>query len=64
LLLDTSYPHEWVIDGLEEELGGADLEYGYDEQHIPHLYKAIAGGRSRRDKMMNFVLQYKQVHDD
>ena len=64
LLMDTSYPNEWIVDGLEEELEHPDLDYDYDEQHIPHPYEALADGRSRRDEMMNFVLQYNQDRDE
>ena len=38
-----------------KELDHPDLEYDYDEQHIPHPYETLADGRSRRDEMMNFV---------
>jgi len=49
---------------LEEELEHPDLDYDYDEQHIPHPYETLADGRSRRDEMMNFVLQYNQDRDE
>jgi hypothetical protein len=54
-LIESTYPEGWEA-GFEEDTIEEDVEYEYEEQFIPNDIEA--DGSSRREEMMNYILQW------
>jgi len=55
LLIGSTYPEGWEA-GFEEDTIEEDVDYEYEEQFIPNDIEA--DGSSRREEMMNYILQW------